>query len=164
MFVRPKIPGPVKTEYEYLYQKLNDAARARGEVGQAAEAAFRHVQSHFQKDQEFALPPLKLLPTVAADNVNEEIDQLQTMCDRLKRSLPQMIAEGNRIIEELSLLADTAAWEQKPEYHDLALRFIRFLELEKAVLYPATVLVGEYIRAQIELKGTQEVRSRTIKR
>ena len=159
--MRPKIPGPVKEEYEALYWKLNEAARVRGEVGHAAMAAFRHVQSHYLKDQEFALPPLKLLPTVAADNVNEEIDNIRTMCDRLKRNLPQLIAEDNQIIEELSLLADVADREQKPEYHDLARRFIKFLELEKGVLYPSVILMGEYVRAQAELKGMGEKRTQT---
>jgi hypothetical protein len=162
MSMRPKIPGPVKEEYEELYWKLNVAARVRGEVGQAAMAAFRHMQSHFVKDQEYALPPLKLLPTVAASNVNKEIDQIQTMCDRLKRNLSELIDEDNLIIDELSRLADVAAREQKSEYHDLALRFIRFLEMEKDVLYPATLLIGEFIRAQTELKGMREVRSHTI--
>jgi hypothetical protein len=162
MSMRLKIPGPVKEEYEGLYWKLNEAARVRGEVGQAAMAAFRHMQSHFVKDQEFALPPLKLLPTVAANNINEEIDQVRTLCDRLKRNLPQLIAEDNLIIEELSRLADVAAREQKPEYHDLARRFIKFLELERDVLYPASILVGEYVRAQTELKGMKEARSHTV--
>jgi hypothetical protein len=160
--MRPRIPGPVKEEYEALYWKLNEAARLRGEVGQAAMAAFRHVQSHYLKDQEFALPPLKLLPTVAANNVNEEIDNIQTMCNRLKRNQPQLIAEGNQIIEELSLLADVAAREQKQDYHDLARRFIKFLELERDVLYPSVVLIGEYIRAQAEIKDMKEVRSQAV--
>lgn len=160
--MRPRIPGPVKEEYEYLYLKLNDAARMRGEVGRAATAAFRHMQAHYEKDHEFALPPLKLLPSMAADNVNEETDQIQTMCDRLKNSLPHMIDENGRIIQELSRMADVAAHEQKPEYHDLALRFIRFLELEREVLYPATVMIGEFVRAQIDLKGCRTVRSHTV--
>jgi hypothetical protein len=159
--MRPKIPGPVKEEYEALYWKLNEAARIRGEVGHAAMAAFRHVQSHYLKDQEFALPPLKLLPTVAANNVNGEIDNIETMCSRLKRNQPQLIAENNQIIEELSLLADVAAREQKPEYHDLARRFIQFLELEMDVLYPSVILIGEYIRAQTEIKSKSAAQTQT---
>jgi hypothetical protein len=54
-----------------------------------------------------------------------------------------------------------AAREQKPEYHDFARRFIRFLELERDVLYPSVILIGEYIRAQTELKGMSETRAQT---
>ncbi|HEY3274952.1 MAG TPA: hypothetical protein VGJ92_14365 [Methanocella sp.] len=159
--MRPKIPGPVKEEYEALYWKLNEAARVRGEVGQAAMTAFRRVQSHYLKDQEFALPPLKLLSTVAANNVNEEIDNIQTMCNRLKRNQSQLIAEDNQIIDELSRLADVAAREQKPDYHDFARRFIKFLELERDVLYPSVILIGEYVRAQAEIKNLSEARTQT---
>ena len=160
MTMRPRVPGPVKNEYEDLYWKLNRAARTRGEVGQAAMAAFRHLQAHFPKDQEFALPPLHLLPTVARENVNEEIDQIQTMCDKLKRQLPQLLDEGEQIIRELGRMADVAAKEQKAEHHDLAQRLIRFLEEERDVLYPASVLVGEYVRTRIELDGVRKVQSR----
>ncbi|MGA9139343.1 MAG: hypothetical protein WBZ29_03910 [Methanocella sp.] len=60
--MRPKIPGAIKEEYEDLYEKLNVAARVRGEIGRTAMAAYRHMQSHYLKDMEYALPPLKLLP------------------------------------------------------------------------------------------------------
>ena len=95
--MRPKIPGAIKEEYEDLYERLNAAARVRGEIGRTAMAAFRHLQSHYLKDQEYALPPLKLLPTVAAGNVTGEIDQIQTMCSRLKRQLPSLIEENDTI-------------------------------------------------------------------
>ena len=156
--MRPKIPGAIKEEYEDLYEKLNVAARVRGEIGRTAMAAYRHMQSHYLKDMEYALPPLKLLPTVAADNVTGEIDRIQTMCNRLKRQLPALIAENDMIIGELGQLADAASTEDKPEYRDLARNLIRFLEREKHILYPASVLIGEYIRAKIDLDGMRAVR------
>jgi hypothetical protein len=160
--MRPKIPGAIKEEYEDLYERLNAAARVRGEIGRTAMAAFRHMQSHYLKDQEYALPPLKLLPTVAADNVTGEIDQIQTMCNRLKRQLPSLIEENDTIIGELGQLADAAAKEEKPEYRDLARHFIQFLEREKHILYPASVLMGEYIRVKTDLEGMREVRSHAV--
>jgi hypothetical protein len=152
--MRPKIPGAIKEEYDDLYERLNRAARVRGEIGSAAMAAFRHMQSHFLKDHEFALPPLKLLPTVAAGNVTGEIDQIQTMCDRLKRQQPQLAGELRR-------LAEVARTEQKPEYHDLARQLIQFLEREKHILYPASILIGEFIRVKTELDGMRIVQMRT---
>ncbi len=156
--MRPKIPGAIKEEYEDLYDRLNAAARVRGEIGRTAMAAFRRMQSHYLKDQEYALPPLKLLPTVAAGNVTGEIDQIQTMCNRLKRQLPALIEENDTIIRELGQLADVATIEEKPEYRDLARQLIRFLEREKHILYPASVLMGEYIRVKTDLDGMRTVR------
>ena len=156
--MRPKIPGAVKEEYEDLYERLNAAARVRGEIGRTAMAAFRQLQPHYLKDQEYALPPLKLLPTVAAGNVTGEIDRIQTMCSRLKRQLPSLVEENDTIIGELERLADAATTEGKPEYRDLARQLIRFLEHEKRILYPASVLIGEYIRARTDLDGMRSLR------
>ncbi|MGA9139342.1 MAG: hypothetical protein WBZ29_03905 [Methanocella sp.] len=80
------------------------------------------------------------------------------MCNRLKRQLPALIAENDMIIGELGQLADAASTEDKPEYRDLARNLIRFLEREKHILYPASVLIGEYIRAKIDLDGMRAVR------
>lgn len=160
--MRPKVPGAIKEEYEDLYERLNAAARVRGAVGRAAMAAFRHMQSHYLKDQEYALPPLKLLPTIAAGNVTGEIDHIQTMCNRLKRQLPSLIEENDAIIRELGQLADAAATEEKPEYRDLARHLIQFLEREKHILYPASILIGEYIRVKTDLDGMRAVRSQIV--
>ncbi|OPY26762.1 MAG: hypothetical protein A4E28_02339 [Methanocella sp. PtaU1.Bin125] len=160
--MRPRVPGAIKEEYEDLYERLNVAARVRGEVGRAATAAFRHLQPHYLKDMEFALPPLKLLPTVATGNVTGEIDQIRTMCDRLKRQMPSLIEENDALVRELGLLADAAAKEGKPEYRDLARHLTRFLEREKHIFYPASVLIGEYIGVKTDLEGMREVRSRLV--
>jgi hypothetical protein len=157
--MRAITPGPVREQYSDLYERLHAATRARGQVGEAATSAFMLLQAHYRKDMEFALPPLKYLSTLARGNVTSEISRLLTLSDKLKRELPHLYTEIDRITSALQRLADVAATEQKPEHVELARRLIHFLDLERDILYPASILVGEYIQQEIALEGRRLVQA-----
>jgi hypothetical protein len=71
------------------------------------------------------------------------------MTDRLKTDLPQMLAEHRAIVGALQNLIAAAKAEKKPE----SLRFAEQLQLhaqtEEQVLYPAAILVGEYVKLRL---------------
>ena len=152
-FMKPNVPGSVKEEYENLYNSLKNAAIVPGHVGEAAKDAFRLVQPHYEKDHEFALPPLRYLTTIADEKLTGEIEKIHNMSGRLKRQLPQMRVELDGITRALEKLASVALKEDKREYHTLSRNFIRFIESEDQILYPATVLIGDLIAAKAELEG-----------
>lgn len=158
--MKPGVPGPVMEEYRDLYEKLNDIARVRGQIGEAALSAFKLLERHYRKDHEFALPPLKYLPALAEKNVTAEIDRIQTMTGKLRRELPHLLEENDQIARALQHVADVAALEQKPEYRDLARRFISFLEMERMIFYPASILVGEYLRMKNNFEGHRALEQR----
>ncbi len=151
--MKPSVPGSIKEEYENLYQSLKNAAIVPGQVGEAAKDAFRLVQPHYEKDQEFALPPLKYLTTIADEKLTGEIEKIHNMSSRLKRQLPQMRLELDGITMALEKLASVALKEDKREYHTMSRNFIRFMESEDQILYPATVLIGDLIKAKADLEG-----------
>lgn len=147
--MRLKIPGPIKNEYEELYAKLHDATKVSGDIGKAATLAYRSLEKHFRKDQEFALPPLSLLPSIADGSVDTEMRHVHNLTDKLKEQLPQMLRDLEIATRELEHLADVADIEQMPEYADLARQMIRFAETEEHILYPASLLVGEYVKTKL---------------
>lgn len=151
--MKPKVPASVGDEYESLYQSLKDAVNVPGNIGLAAKDAFRLVQSHYNKDHEYALPPLRYLQNIAGENLTAEIEKISNMTARLKRELPHMMRETEDITRALERLADVALREDKREYHGLARDFIRFMQREDQVLYPAAILIGDLITARAELEG-----------
>ena len=151
--MKPRVPASVSEEYESLYQSLKDAVNVPGNIGLAAKDAFRLAQSHYDKDFEYALPPLKFLPTIANENITGEIEKISNMTARLKRELPHMRRETENIVGALEKLADVALREDKREYHGLARAFIRFMQREDQILYPAVILIGDLIEAKAELEG-----------
>ena len=61
-----KIPDPMKEEHDELHNELKKAAMAGGKVGGAAKAVAHALHPHFEREEKFALPPLGLLPALAA--------------------------------------------------------------------------------------------------
>ncbi|HMK46105.1 MAG TPA: hypothetical protein VK436_05720 [Methanocella sp.] len=155
--MRPKVPGVLDEEYESLYNDLKNAANTQGYVGDAAKDAFRLLQPHYQKDHEFALPPLKLIATIANENINEQVHYLQTMSGRVKRDLAQLKTEIDGIIKALDHLASVALREDKREHHTLARNMTRFLRNEIEILYPASILIGEIIALRIEQGARKKI-------
>jgi hemerythrin HHE cation binding domain-containing protein len=144
----PRIPKPLTEEHEELHADLVKLTRARGKVGEAARAVAALLHPHFVKEEEYALPPLGLLAALAARPPTPEMRAVLPMTDRLRAELPQMLSEHKAVLGALRRLAAAGRREKKPA----AVRFAKALTLhalsEEQVLYPAAILVGEYIRAR----------------
>ena len=66
-----KIPSPLKLEHEELHGELVRATQAGGRVGEAAKEVARVLHDHFVKEEEFALPPIGLLSSLARGEVDD---------------------------------------------------------------------------------------------
>ncbi|HEX7784592.1 MAG TPA: hemerythrin domain-containing protein [Methylomirabilota bacterium] len=143
-----RIPKPLTDEHEALHAQLVKLTRTRGKVGEAARAVAALLHPHFVKEEEYALPPLGLLAGLAAGPPTAEMRQVLPLTDRLRAELPQMLDEHRTVLGALRRLAAAGRREKKPA----AVRFAEALTLhaqsEEQVLYPAAILVGEYIRAR----------------
>lgn len=68
-----KIPNPLKSEHEELHKMLKEATLLSGKTGEAAKAVAKSMHSHFIKEEEYALPPLGLLPMLAKGKILREM-------------------------------------------------------------------------------------------
>jgi hypothetical protein len=69
------------------------------------------------------------------------------LAERLKSELPGLVSEHKDIIEALEQLASAARDEGHPEIARLADQLKQRIRLEEEVLYPAAVIVGEYLKS-----------------
>jgi hypothetical protein len=140
------IPQPLKMEHDELHEELARAIRAGGRTGAAAREVANLLHPHFVREEEFALPPLGILASVAR---NEEVSGMAdavAMADRLKSELPQMLAEHQEIVTALGALTSAALEEGHNEHARFAQKLILHARTEEEVLYPATILLGEYLK------------------
>jgi hypothetical protein len=144
-----EIPRPLKAEHDELHAELVKATQAGGRTGEAAEAVARALHPHFLKEEEFALPPLGLLPRLARERVTPGLRAVLPMTDRLKAELPQMLREHQAIVAALRKLADAAAAEGKPEHAQFAEKLMAHAQTEEQVTYPTAILIGEYVRLKL---------------
>jgi len=144
-----KIPKPLKEEHEELHAELIKATEVKGKIGEAAKAVAEVLHPHYIKEEEYALPPLGLLRHLAEGKVTPEMAGVFRMTDRLKTVLPQLLKEHQAILEALRAMAETAKKEKKPEYARFAEKMILHARTEEEVLYPASILIGEYLKEKL---------------
>jgi len=68
-----QIPPSLKSEHEELHADLVRATKSGGRTGDAAKAVAKLMHPHFLKEEAYALPPLGLLPALAAGGIGSSL-------------------------------------------------------------------------------------------
>jgi hypothetical protein len=145
-----EIPKPLRAEHEELHARLVKATREPGAVGEAAREVARLLHPHFVAEEDFALPPLALLPALAGGAVRPEMAEVLPMTRRLKAELPKMLAEHKQIVGALEKLRAAAHGAGRAEYENFADALVLHAQTEEQVLYPAAILVGEHVERSLK--------------
>jgi hypothetical protein len=141
-----KIPQSLKAEHEELHAELAKATKAGGATGGTAQLVAKVLHPHFLKEEEYALPPLGLLPVLAGGKTSPDLKAAVNMTDHLKADLDHMHLEHKEIVEALKKLTEAARKEGKGEFVHFAEKLTLHAQTEEEVLYPASILVGEYLK------------------
>lgn len=144
-----KIPKPLQAEHAELHEELAKAIAAGGKVSEAAKTVATLLHAHFEKEEEYALPPLGLLSELAQGRVTPEMKSAIAMADKLKADLPHMLQEHKEIVAALNKLIVAAKQEKKLEHARFAEKLILHAQNEEEVLYPAAIMVGEYLKLRL---------------
>ena len=144
------IPEPMKLEHNELHVELSRGTEEEGSVGAAAREVARVLHAHFEKEEEYALPPLGLLTLLASGEVRPEMADVLEMTDRLKAELPEMLEEHRAIVGALEGLISAAKAEGKPEYARFAEKLMLHARTEEEVSYPTAILIGEYLKLMLK--------------
>jgi Hemerythrin HHE cation binding domain len=145
------IPKPLKVEHEELHAELAAATKVSGKIGEAAQSVAHILHPHFVKEEEYALPPLGLLSILAEGRLPQDIPAVIVMTNRLKADLSHMLHEHKAVIAALDKLMEAAENEKKPEIIRFGKKLKLHAQTEEQVLYPAAILIGEYL--QLKIKG-----------
>jgi hypothetical protein len=142
-----EVPRALKTEHDELHAELKHATSAGGRTGAAASAVVQLMHPHFASEEEFALPPLGLLPELSRGKIGTEIAAVLKLTDRLERELPRMVAEHKEIVTALQRLVEATNAEGKPDIAAFAHKLMAHARAEEEVSYPAAVLIGRYLKS-----------------
>ena len=141
-------PSSLSIEHEELHAMLRRATSEPGSLGDAAKAVARLMHPHFVKEEEFALPPLGLLPALLRGETIADARAVLAMTDRLKSEMAEMLTEHRQIVKALTTMKEAAERANKPAYADFARKLMLHAQMEEEVMYPAAILVGEYLRSK----------------
>jgi hypothetical protein len=143
------MPESLKAEHEYLRADLEHAIRAGGRIGEAARALSSLLRTHFRREEENVFLALGLLQSVAQGKIVPAMHKVVAMTERLKSELPEMVDEHGRIRKALERLGKTATEEGSPKVAQFAASLLRHARMEEEVLYPAAIVLGEYLRTRL---------------
>jgi len=141
-----KTPKSLHEEHAELRQFAASLARQDGESGEAARRLQRVLETHFQKEENFAAPPLGLLPQLARGNITPGMSDALAHGDWLRRNLETMIAEHRMIAAALEDVLKAAGKCATPELVSFAEALLNHSRLEEEVLYPAAIVASEYLK------------------
>jgi hemerythrin-like domain-containing protein len=132
-----------------------------GKVGEAAKAVADILHPHFEKEEEYALPPLGLLSSLVSEDheqmgreggeadskITQDIkNNVIVMTDKLNSDLPHMIEEHNEIVAALNNLIEIAKVENKTDLVAFAEKLKLHAKTEEQVLYATAILIGKYLK------------------
>lgn len=144
--MKPKIPKAILHGHENLIIELKNIISFGGEIGEKAKILADEMAPHFKKEEQYALPPLGLLLALSEGQWEINHEEAIKMADNLHIKLAEMTkdhANISKIMNELKLVAEE-------ENNTTVKLFIKNLaihiELEDEVLYPATILIGNYLK------------------
>lgn len=145
----PEIPAVLNAEHKKLHTDLEAATKLAGRTGEAAKRVAAVLHEHFVSEEQFALPPLGLLRPIAEGRATADMRSVVELTDRLKAEMPRMLNEHQAIVKALDELERAASAERHPDVS----RFVEELKVhaqtEEQVLYPAAILVGEFVKLKI---------------
>lgn len=144
-----QIPPSLKAEHDELHAELARATKESGEIGAAAREVARVLHPHFVSEEDFALPPLGLLPAIAIGGTTPEMKPAIDMTRRLKSELPHMLDEHKAIVAALAKLQDVSAKAERPDIAAFAGKLVLHAQTEEEVLYPAAILLGQWLESKL---------------
>jgi hypothetical protein len=144
------IPPSILEEHEALRAALTRVSDEPGELGEAGLALATAMEPHFVKEEELALPPLGVLPTLAAGEAVPDPARIIELASRLEGELPTMIEEHREIGAAIEVLVQAAEAANRPEYAELGEEILHHARSEEEVTYPAAVVVGRYLQSRVE--------------
>lgn len=145
-----EVPGSIAAEHRELHEELRSAILSGGKTGNAAKIVEQHLSAHFEKEEAYALPQLGLLVPLAEGRVLPEMKPAIELSDRLKADMPKMLEEHKRIVEALNALKEVAKTENQTQAISFAEHLSAHAQNEEQVMYPAAILVGEYLKLKLK--------------
>ena len=144
--MRIQMPRSLRIEHDELNQFLASLGREPGTLGEELRRVARLLEPHARKEEAFAMPALGLLARLARGEVHPEMAQVFPHTDWLKNNAATLVAEHRMILAAVEKMLEAARAVRRLDCVEFAERLINHLRAEEEVLYPAAILVGEYLR------------------
>ena len=144
--MKPKTPKSIKNGHENLCSELKAITAIGGTIGEKAKLLENVMYPHFKKEEKYALPPLGLLLVLSQGHWEIDTDAAIEMSEMLQSKLSELKEEHDIISDALQSLKIIADAENNLKVKQFVKDLILHVEIEDQVLYPTTILIGNYLK------------------
>ena len=142
------IPHCLRLEHDELREHFKVLMREPGAIGKLSQEIAHQMEPHFVKEESFALPPLSLLASMARGEPVVDPEAVLEMTGKLRAELPVLLAEHKVFVQLLEKLLMITRETGHADYSDFVYNLILHAKIEEEVLYPAALLVGDFLRVR----------------
>jgi DNA-binding XRE family transcriptional regulator len=143
------LPNALRNEHIAFHHELAEAIGAGGKTGAIAKEIAESIFKHFSKEEDFAMPQLTLLLPLARGKIDPSMRKMLVLTDKMKLKHSELEHEHKAIMIGLERLTIAAKEENKASVVDFAERLIDHARMEEEIIYPASVLIGEYLKLKL---------------
>lgn len=144
-----EIPQSQQSEHNENLERLQTLSKRPGRVGEVARQAVELFKTHFARENEYILPPLTLLPSIADGKVTPDMQWAIPMSDRVRADREVIFQEHTRMIDLLNELRAAGEKVHDEEAADFAEGAAIDALNDVEILEPASIMVGDTIRARL---------------
>ncbi|HJS54135.1 MAG TPA: hemerythrin domain-containing protein [Chitinophagaceae bacterium] len=148
----PEVPLSIKKDHEYLLDQIHKITLFQDSAGNVAIKLNELMQHHFKEEEEFVLPPLGLLTSLASGKMPEQSSRVIQLTDKISSQLTHLNAEHQFIRAYMDELKKADPIGSHPEILVLEKELHQHANLEEEVLFPAAILIGEYLKLKVTIK------------
>ena len=143
------IPQSLRLEHDNTLRQLATLSRRRGPVGAEARKALILFKQHLQREEEFILPPLTLLPLLADGKVSPDMKWAVAMADRVRAEREKTYQQHTQITDAMNELAAAARRTHDSEALDFAQGAVADSLNDIELLEPKSIIIGDYLKAKL---------------
>jgi hypothetical protein len=143
------IPQSFKVAHQETLDELTAVGKRRTHTGLIARGAISAVKRHFQREEEYILPPLTLAPAIALGKVTPDMKWAIAMADRIKADRETIFVEHTVITQWMNELAAAAEQAHEADVIAFARGAVADALNDTEVNEPMAIVIGEYLRAKL---------------
>lgn len=142
------IPSSILLSHNSDVDRLTQLTHRAGALGAAAEKALDLLKRHHKREVDYILPPLTLIPALAAGKFSPEMRWAIEMSDRVKANREEIFQEHVAITEVMTALRIEAEKVDDRDAAEFAEDAVADSVADMEIQEPTSVLVGEILRAR----------------
>jgi hypothetical protein len=143
------IPQSIRLQHQEDEAALAELARRPPPIGPAAKAALDLLKRHHQREADYILPPLTLLPQIADGKATPDMKWAIAMADQVKANREEIFQEHAQITDAMNALLQAAERAHNTAAAEFARGAVADSLQDMELQEPMTIVIGDYLRSKL---------------